>query len=186
MQFVPDRGQRTQNIYTRIRRIADRFRGRLLFHWTTKSLVACLPIVFLTSCGVSTQRLSQVEYVSRTAAQDVQVLKFREIPQRPYATIASLSDDGGNEESLISNLKKRAAELGGDAILVDVQFESNWPNSEIGWTFLAIGGNSGGRYKGTCSVVRWIDDEKGESEFVLHCSVSLCQWHGQCQPEITR
>ncbi|GAB4376635.1 MAG: hypothetical protein Kow0075_03930 [Salibacteraceae bacterium] len=89
-------------------------------NWIIRNAIAATTALVLTGCV--TIRVAMNESANTGAAPEVY---FSKLPNRPYVEVAYLQADGAvfhTPRHLLNGLKKKAAEIGADAI-VDVRYD---------------------------------------------------------------
>jgi len=70
-----------------------------------------------SACGVKTVKLKDTAEVAKVAPEKVEVFVDRK-PARAYEEIAILQEQTGDFEDIVKGFKRRASQLGGDAIIL--------------------------------------------------------------------
>jgi hypothetical protein len=72
----------------------------------------------LGGCGVKTVQLRKLENIVEKDPEKIEVF-YDKKPTQEYDEIALLHADSGNFEKILNGFRRRASQLGGDALIVD-------------------------------------------------------------------
>lgn len=81
-----------------------------------KNIVYLLVVLVFASCSIKTHYV-QTGGKTYPSTETASILIYSRTPEKPYDVIGSVAVFGGNEKLAVKALKKKAAELGADAVI---------------------------------------------------------------------
>jgi hypothetical protein len=105
------------------------------------SLVACLFVSCFSGCGVKTVKLRTFGFPS--VSEDSVVVHVNKPPDVPYDSYLSMQEETGDYADIVSGFRRRAAQMGMDAIIVHTQ-NNTLPkqDSESGGIWASVAGGN--------------------------------------------
>lgn len=112
-------------------------------------MLAIPTLSLVMGCGVRTVKLREFDLPPKTDPMKVEVFTSDAPPTKPYTRLATMHENSGDYEEVVNGFRRRAAQLGADAVIVNVHTYDQKTSGIFGGQY------ENTKLEGTATAIQW-------------------------------